>query len=181
MNGVRRFLAGGTTGSQSPPPTASDILPPLVPTGKPSWPPQSPSPTDSPIGSSKISTQPLFLRKDKQKPLPDTQDDAGNLSRSSGRSTHDNSFTPSSRGISSASLSRNVRSISPATRPSSPLAPSTLRKSINPQESEWKTSGLLNTRDELLISLLSSEAVVDSREFEILTAELVEELKKVSV
>jgi len=33
----------------------------------------------------------------------------------------------------------------------------------------------------LLISLLSSEAVVDSREFEILTAEVVEELKKVGV
>lgn len=37
----------------------------------------------------------------------------------------------------------------------------------------------LNTRDELLMSLLTSEAVVDSRSFEILSAEETEELKKV--
>lgn len=44
----------------------------------------------------------------------------------------------------------------------------------------WKrTSGLVNIRDELLMSLLTSEAVVDSRECEILSAEEVEELKRV--
>ena len=44
---------------------------------------------------------------------------------------------------------------------------------------DWKrSSSLLNTRDELLISLLASEAVVDSREFDILSSEEVEELKK---
>lgn len=37
----------------------------------------------------------------------------------------------------------------------------------------------LNTRDELLMSLLTSEAVVDSRSFEILSAEETEDLKKV--
>lgn len=37
----------------------------------------------------------------------------------------------------------------------------------------------LNMRDELLMSLLTSEAVVDSRSFEILSAEETEELKKV--
>jgi len=37
-----------------------------------------------------------------------------------------------------------------------------------------------NTRDALLLSLLSSEAMVDSRGYEILSAEEVEELKKVS-
>jgi len=36
-----------------------------------------------------------------------------------------------------------------------------------------------NTRDALLLSLLSSEAMVDSRGYEILSAEEVEELKKV--
>jgi Up-regulated During Septation len=36
-----------------------------------------------------------------------------------------------------------------------------------------------NTRDALLLSLLSSEAIVDSRGYEILGAEEVEELKKV--
>lgn len=38
---------------------------------------------------------------------------------------------------------------------------------------------MVDTRDELLMSLLASEAVVDSREFEILSSEEVEELKKV--
>jgi hypothetical protein len=37
----------------------------------------------------------------------------------------------------------------------------------------------MNTRDELLISLLASEAVVDSRDFEILSSEEVDDLKKV--
>lgn len=41
-----------------------------------------------------------------------------------------------------------------------------------------RTSTVLNTRDELLISLLASEAVVESRDFEIFSAEEVEELKK---
>jgi len=36
-----------------------------------------------------------------------------------------------------------------------------------------------NTRDAMLLSLLSSEAMVDSRSYEILSAEEVEELKKV--
>ena len=49
-------------------------------------------------------------------------------------------------------------------------------------ETEWKrTSAPLNTRDELLISLMASEAVVDSRDFEILAAEEVDELKKVCI
>ena len=44
----------------------------------------------------------------------------------------------------------------------------------------WKRiSGNLNTRDELLISLMASEAAIDSRDFEIITAEEVEDLKKV--
>jgi hypothetical protein len=38
---------------------------------------------------------------------------------------------------------------------------------------------LLNVRDDLLMSLLTSEAVVDSREYEILSGEEVEELKNV--
>ena len=54
------------------------------------------------------------------------------------------------------------------------------RKSVNLSESGWKrNSGPLNTRDELLMSLMASEAVIDSRGFEILTAEEVEDFKKV--
>lgn len=42
-------------------------------------------------------------------------------------------------------------------------------------------SGVYSTRDDLLMSLLASEAIVDSRSCEILSAEEVEELKKVSL
>ena len=49
-------------------------------------------------------------------------------------------------------------------------------------DNDWKqTSMLVNTRDDLLMSLLASEAVVDSRGFEILSSEEVEELKRVCV
>jgi len=40
-------------------------------------------------------------------------------------------------------------------------------------------SGNLSTRDELLMSLMASEAAIDSKEFDILSAEEVEDLKKV--
>lgn len=38
---------------------------------------------------------------------------------------------------------------------------------------------MLNVRDDLLMDLLASEAIVDSRGYQILSAEEVEELKKV--
>jgi hypothetical protein len=190
MNGVRRFLAVGSAGSNSPPSAPSDIPSPLVATSKPSWPPQPPSPVqshpDSPISSTKSPIQPLFLRKDKPKPSPANNDEIGNPSSQSGRSTNGNSFTTFTRGQSSSPSSHPVGSTSPAAEsPSSPPAHSNRfppRRSANLQDSNWKqTPGLLNTRDELLISLLASEAVVDSREFEILTAEEVEDLKKVGL
>lgn len=40
---------------------------------------------------------------------------------------------------------------------------------------------MVDTRDELLMSLLASEAIVDSRDCEILSSEEVEELKKVCI
>lgn len=42
-----------------------------------------------------------------------------------------------------------------------------------------RSSQMLNVRDDLLLDLLASEAVVDSRGCQILSAEEVEELKKV--
>lgn len=42
-----------------------------------------------------------------------------------------------------------------------------------------RLSGSATMRDELLITLLASEAIVDSRGYEILNSEEVEELKKV--
>lgn len=56
------------------------------------------------------------------------------------------------------------------------------RTSTNASSMNWapkRASVALNTRDELLMSLMASEAVVDSREYQVLTAEDVEELKKV--
>ena len=38
---------------------------------------------------------------------------------------------------------------------------------------------MVDTRDELLMSLLASEAIVESHDYEILSSEEVEELKKV--
>lgn len=42
-----------------------------------------------------------------------------------------------------------------------------------------RSSTLYSTKDDLLMSLLASEAIVDSRGCEVLSAEEVEELKKV--
>lgn len=61
----------------------------------------------------------------------------------------------------------------------STAARASVRKSGNTDPSWKRTSGNLDTRDELLISLMASEAVIDSRQFDILTAEEVDELKKV--
>lgn len=79
----------------------------------------------------------------------------------------------------------------PASQPASPVRsqtqPSTpnttrasFRKSGNTDPS-WKRISGLDTRDELLVSLMASEAVIDSREFAILGAEEVDELKKVRI
>lgn len=49
-------------------------------------------------------------------------------------------------------------------------------------ESAWivkQNSTMSQTRDELLMSLMASEAVVDSRDYSVLSTEEVEELKKV--
>ncbi|KAF9514747.1 hypothetical protein BS47DRAFT_1294739 [Hydnum rufescens UP504] len=68
----------------------------------------------------------------------------------------------------------------PASRPAplkkNHVAPSSPSKS---PRGVWKNgSDPINTRDELLMMLLTSQAVLDSREFEILSAEEVDELKK---
>ena len=117
----------------------------------PSWPPTSTTPE---------STQPLFLKKEKQK-LP--SEEANHLRTLSNLSTPSPTRSQYHLPPSSSSLNRISR------------------KSVNLSESGWKrNSGLLNTRDELLMSLMASEAVVDSRGFDILTAEEVEDLKKVT-
>jgi hypothetical protein len=116
-------------------------------------------PSWSPTSTTPDSTQPLFLKKK-------LQSDDDNHSR-----TLSNFSTPS------PTRSQSLLIDSP---PSSSSLNRISRKSVNLSESGWKqNSGLLNTRDELLMSLMASEAVVDSRGFDILTAEEIEDYKKV--
>ncbi|SRR5258708_2421290 len=60
--------------------------------------------------------------------------------------------------------------------------PLTQPLAIKPSNGVWRNGTLpINTKDELLMMLLTSQAVLDSREFEILSAEEVEELKRVRI
>lgn len=176
MDGVRRFLAAASSPSSSSPieaPPASAVTPVFNPRNGPSWPPE-PDPVSPPQ-----TTAPLFSKKDRQKfrpNVPGPGDEPGNTSTQSGRSSNGVAMSPS----------RSVNSLS---TPASPIMPSSSRplpqtkmlpkKTINGGDMHAKRSSVLNTRDELLISLLASEAVVDSRDFDILTSEEVEDLKKV--
>lgn len=179
--------------SQSPPPLSpvETTSPLIIPTNGPSWPPQSPSedlsePMSPPVDSPKTTTAALFFRKDKQRPIP-------------GLSSTDDGHRPSnprspppvrSPGLdqlpSIPSLASPLSTSSSLTSPAARRTPSSLVSHIS-RKSVPSTNGTDNhgstphaNRDQLLISLLSSEAVVDSREYEVLDAEEVEELKKVS-
>ncbi|OSX59393.1 hypothetical protein POSPLADRAFT_1150078 [Postia placenta MAD-698-R-SB12] len=200
MNGVRRFLTGGGTPTSStfpqsppsPPSQYATITPsppkstaPLAISAKPSWPP-SPlqSPTElSPVTSPKVTTAALFLRKDRQKPLPSASEDTqGNASFHSPQSSRESNGVGSpARGQASVQMS------SPVAGPSSPRPlPSRVselsrklveRPGVTTLDLK-RNSEMGSTRDDLLIDLLASEAIVDSRGCEILTSEEVEELKK---
>ncbi|KAF5322596.1 hypothetical protein D9619_000538 [Psilocybe cf. subviscida] len=163
----------------------------------PSWPPSSPGASQQTFAGSPESprgTAGLSLKKDRLRapPLPtqpataqygasDTVAGSPYMSR---QSTGTSSALKSSRQYSdygSASLSRSQTMPSApasAVPPSPNNPPPSARKSGSNDPSWVQTAGPLNTRDELLISLMTSEAVIDSREFEILSAEEVEELKK---
>ncbi|KAJ7437079.1 Up-regulated during septation-domain-containing protein [Mycena galericulata] len=152
--GVRRFLASAT-GTTSPPPSEPQPLKP----GAPTWPPQAPaaSPTST-------TTSPLFLRKDKQEE-PEAPRSPARVQR------------PLLSGSPRTVANGLPQTPSPTKQLPSPLsrvAPPPTRLST----SRTATQPPLNTRDELLISLLASEAVVDSRDFEILSSEEVDDLKK---
>ncbi|KAL4247077.1 hypothetical protein ABKN59_001391 [Abortiporus biennis] len=176
MNGMRRFLGGGGSGNTTPttqepvtPLSAQPLTAPLFITGKPSWPPSdSPPTTPSPAESPKMATAALFLRKDKTRPSLVSSDDEGVFS---------------SNGTSSPRSSNGILNGSPVAGPSSPRQiplPHRVSQLSRKSVAEWKrSSGMLNgIKDDLLMSLLATEAVVDSRGYEILSAEEVEELKK---
>jgi hypothetical protein len=177
MNGVRRFLGGG--GNSSTPSTPEPSSPPALPStaplffsNKPNWPPSSP--TESNYTPSPPTTAALSFAK-KRSPLPSVEDDPGNSSFNSSRSSgsvgspvRQNSNIPQSPGAGPSSPSRSLL----------PYRVSQLSGKSAGYESK-RSSQMLNIRDDLLIDLLASEAIVDSRDFQILSAEEVEELKKV--
>jgi hypothetical protein len=178
MNGVRRFLNGNepprdTSPSQSPPRLAplQAVAPLTIPLKGPSWPPPSPSAAvpQSPPAEVTKTTAALFLRKDKQRPVPVPSTDEG----------HGQPGAPAA----SASTGHIARS---STNPLSTsglqyLGATGSKRVISSSELSATNGGGANARDQLFISLLSSEAVVDSREYHVLQAEEVEELKKVRV
>ncbi|TFY80514.1 hypothetical protein EWM64_g3500 [Hericium alpestre] len=150
--------------------------------------PPTPSPT----------TQGLKFRKDKQRSRPPSPEGANSRQTNGSGSvppvpqnrstpTHSPSASQSSTTGRYPASAVAARALSPSVAgPSSPrsaLSNLTTRKSVmngeNGNGGEWKRgSGTLSTRDELLMSLLSSEAVVDSRGYDILSAEEVDDLKK---
>ncbi|KAF8622113.1 hypothetical protein AX15_007248 [Amanita polypyramis BW_CC] len=193
MNGVRRFLNAATGASSSPPSAASNLaddfknLPPtsppiFSPKSGPSW-PLAESTTLPGDSTPTLVTPALALKRDKPQPPTPPETHTRKLSNGSppvharGRSL----ASVSSSGRPSGDFSIPTPSSSPYVGPSRLVA----RKSVPKVDvdADWKpdwkrSSSLFNTRDELLISLLASEAVVDSRGFDILSSEEVEELKK---
>ncbi|KAI6040460.1 Up-regulated during septation-domain-containing protein [Pisolithus marmoratus] len=176
MNGVRRLWGGGRTSPATPQPqppaTESTSAPtPLSVGSKPSWSPQvsrsaSPAEDEPPA-----STPGLTIRKTKQASIPSTV--GGSTPASPPSSSHSHT-----RSVESHALSfPPPKSFGGSHVPSYPYVSSLLASATNGPG--WKqTSEHVNIRDGLLMSLLTSEAIVDSRDCEILGAEEVEELKE---
>ncbi|KAJ4479187.1 Up-regulated during septation-domain-containing protein [Lentinula aciculospora] len=172
MNGVRRFLGGGGfNDTQSPGPPASLNLdsPPFsaAPLASASTASaysnysDSPGPSIQPT-SPTTKTAALFLKKkDKTRP---------SLGGGSGSQSSIDAF----RAIPVASTSNVTTRARSNTAGSSSLSANGLtKKSLSGSRPIHR-----NTRDDLLLSLLASEAVVESRDFAILSSEEIDELKK---
>ncbi|KAH9943146.1 Up-regulated during septation-domain-containing protein [Epithele typhae] len=154
MNGVRRFLGGGsaTPSSQTAP------LPSVSNGVDESSPPKT--------------TAALVFRKDRSRATPPSRqsDDDGHSSFQSSRNSLESGRT-------------STQPSSPIAGPSSPRAPVPIRVAElarNGSATSKRTSATYSSKDDLLITLLASEALVDSRDFDILSAEEVEDLKKES-
>ena len=169
MNGVRRLLA--VAGSASPPTAPSSeskaIHVAYNPVNGPSWPPQSPVIPQTPPQATPPTFRKEVDRLKQQPPLPPEDDPFSSNAAYSGS-------IPGSPPSTTSTPHRTIKRKSP------PQAQSLT-------EIDWKrvTGGSIsstttsNVRDELLMSLLASQALVDSRDLEILTSEQVDELKKV--
>ncbi|KAF5392932.1 hypothetical protein D9757_001216 [Collybiopsis confluens] len=148
MNGVRRFLGGAGLSDSQSPGPPAPLN-----LGSPLSSAAPPTATSSaPIKSPPTTTAALFLKKkDKSRSSLASQSISGSVddSPTTGASTRNRSNTGSSS--SSANGSTRKSGSGPIQR---------------------------NTRDDLLLSLLASEAVVESRNFAILSSDEVDELKK---
>lgn len=200
MIGVRRFLSGGTR-SQSPTtasPTTPEPVPGLPPTAplvvstgsKSTWPP-SPLLRSSTGSTSRVDNESTSTLGG----ASGSHSNGFHAANGSRSSSFESDSRPTSAASSVASSSRKPipplpsSSASPPrlngaipgpSSPSRPLPNRVAQLSQKLSDRNWKrSSSMVDTRDELLMSLLASEAVVDSREFEILSSEEVEELKKV--
>jgi Up-regulated During Septation len=133
--------------------------------------------TNPNIPSTSISTPPTKDRTSissrssspsKELPLPPTPVTKALLIRKPPPLASDTELSPSTTSASTTSTAPQHRKYPPFELQETPLP-------------HLQTNGVqqTNTRDALLLSLLSSEAMVDSRGYEILSAEEVEELKKV--
>ena len=152
MNGVRRFLTGSTASPDPPQPAPAVPISPLSLSNKPSWPPADNEQTTNVLTESPVSTtNPLLLKRDRPRPQDDGQ------------------------ARSSSSRADSVQSVlSP--RKTTRIAPP---NAMPPGVDHGNGGDSYNTRDELLLSLLASEAVAECQGNEILSSEQVEELKKV--
>lgn len=152
MNGVRRFLAGSATGPDPPQLTPVVSVLPLSLSSRPSWPPTDNNQTDNGLTESPVSTtSPLSLKRDRPRLQGDDQPQPSS-------SRADFVQTP----------------LSPHITARKPL-PNSIPLTVDRRNGE----DTYDTRDELLLSLLASEAVAECQEHEILSSEQVEELKKV--
>lgn len=192
MNGVRRLLGGGGHRSQSPPVAAQVAAEqpfhetaPLSLSNKPLWYPtplgasmnEPPNSHSNSTSSSTILGQSPYVNGAQSRLNGNRQNSVDGTARTHSRGSSAASSSATKLTSPGSSPSTRAQSLSLSNGPSSPSRPLPSRVA---QLKAWKrASGPVDARDELLISLLASEAGLDSRDFDILSAEDVEELKKV--
>ena len=187
MNGVRMFIGSG---SPSSPQQHADNLPTPLPKvvplsfgAKSKWPPNSPfnSPPSPPQSESSPKTQTASLNINKKDRLKQVLSipPAASPPKDDSSSPY---FTPLRSALKTSRRSYTMASPQRSqTLPNSPPSDLSMRdlSRISERGFNQSDSGNLSKRDELLISLMASEAAIDSKEFDILSAEEVEDLKKV--
>ncbi|KAG8703694.1 hypothetical protein FRC08_002690 [Ceratobasidium sp. 394] len=184
MNGIaRRFLGGGlgssskdaSPSSNEPPPSQPTPVAPLAIGGNKSGSGSWPTP-----GSMLASARSMTGRSDDTSPSPQGVVDDSTIRQRPARTTSIKASVVTSPTGMSPPLA--PRPLAPASNGTGGGArPVVNTRGVVPKNRTLMASNGVNTKDELLLSLLASEAVVDSRDSEILSAEQVEELKKEDV